>query len=73
MKRVIDVEGTGGGFVFNAIKPEYNPSYLPKHTFAIDLHEVGGGWLDAPEQSPAGSVRAGRDDEYVFATSAYRS
>ena len=49
---------TGAGFVYKRMKREFcctAPS-LPDHCFAHELSESGGGWLDAPQFFPAGSM-----------------
>lgn len=51
------MNGTGGGFVFRVMKPEFCVcDYLPQHCFAFDLEAAGGAWLDAPYYLPAGST-----------------
>lgn len=70
------MQGTGGGFVFRTMKPEFCAApYLPHHCFAFDLHETGGVWLDAPYWMPAGSTVKNETDPLqpvVYSRAAWR-
>lgn len=69
------VTGTGGGFVYRAMKPEFCPAhYLPNHCFVFDLESDGGAWLDAPYWMPAGSTVKVKDgyDYWIASSHAYR-